>query len=133
MSQPIQVSAEALNTRGLQAALEQGLSSYFGEPRAITRLEWCPSAYRSSFALEELEVQLNDGTALRLLFKDVGPQALLEDARAAKPAFLVDHCREIQTYRTFLASAQLGTPLCYGTVLDPAAGRFWLFLEHVRA
>src|ERR1700692_4352286 len=110
MSQPIPASAGGVGTVELQAALEHGLSHYFGEPRSIARLERWPSAYRSSFALEELDVRLDDGTALRLMFKDVGPRALSEKGRAAKPAFLVDPWREIEAYRTFLASAPLGTP-----------------------
>jgi thiamine kinase-like enzyme len=65
------------------------------------------------------------------MFKDLSPSALLEDARQAKPFFLYDPRREIQTYRSILAPARLGTPTCYGAVLDKRRGRYWLFLERV--
>src|SRR5205823_6175559 len=104
----------------------------FGFPRRVTRLERQPSPYQSSFSLEELRVQLDDGSGLEVIFKDLGPQGLTRAARGTKPAFLYDPLREIRVYEEVLAPAQLGTATVYGTVVDPAASRFWIFLEGVR-
>lgn len=90
-----------------------------------------PSRYRTSFSLEELEVTLEDGTTLTLVFKNVGLHALSERARGAKPDFLYDPLREIEAYESILAESGLGTAVCYGTVVDPERDRFWLFLEKV--
>lgn len=89
------------------------------------------SRYRTSFSLEELDVTLEDGTILALVFKDVGLHALSEHARGAKPDFLYDPLREIEAYESILADTGLGTAVCHGTVVDPERGRFWLFLERV--
>jgi hypothetical protein len=107
------------------------LGRYFGAPRRITGLERRPSAYSTSFAIEELDVRLDDGTGLRLLFKDLSRQALLETARRVKPAFLYDPLREIETYRIVLEPNRLGTATCYGALVDRLAGRYGLFLEKV--
>jgi hypothetical protein len=125
MSRPVPETDE------LRATLGPLLSRHFGVPRTVLGLERRPSPYQSSYALEELEVRLDDGTTLRLLFKALGPQALLPGGRRVKPAFLSDPRREVEVYRTVLASGQMGTATCYGAVLDPAAGRYWLFLENV--
>jgi hypothetical protein len=114
----------------LRAALERVLAHLFGAPRRIGRLERRPSPFRTSFALEELDVVLEGGKGLPLLFKDLGWQGLLEEARAAKPSFLHDPRREVETYRSILGPAGLGTAVCYGA-FEPEAGRYWLFLERV--
>ena len=102
------------------------------EPRlAIAGLERRSSAYSSSFRMEEVDVRLDDGRTLEILFKDLGPQGILDGARRAKPSFLYDPQREIETYRKILATVPFGTALCYGAVADATAGRFWLFLEKV--
>src|SRR5262249_41910965 len=86
----------------LRCALEGALGP-------LARLERRASLYRSSFALEELDVWLADGTALRLVFKDLGWHTLLEQGRRAKPSFLHDPLREIRLYQHVLDPATLGT------------------------
>jgi hypothetical protein len=115
----------------LRQKLEAVLGDHFGGWRPVTDLTRRPSEYRSSFALDELDVRLADGTALSLVLKDVSWRALLGDAQDAKPLFLYNPLREIETYRTVLAPARLGTAVCYGAVVDHEAGRYWLFLERV--
>jgi hypothetical protein len=115
----------------LVQALEPMLGRYFGTPRRIVRLERRPSSYRSSFTLEELELELDDGMTLPMVFKDLSWQALLPEARRIKPAFLHDPLREIETYRKVLAEHRLGSAICYGAVVNPALGRYWLVLEKV--
>lgn len=129
MIQPVDTCAAS--TVELRAALERTLSGYFGTPRRIASLARRPSDYRSSFILEEIEVDFDDGTTLPLMFKNVSREALLAAAYRAKPGFLYDPLREIETYRTILSSGRFGTPTCYGAVADPHHGRYWLFLERI--
>lgn len=115
--------------------LRQTLADIFAAnhhaPRKIIRLDRESSAYRSSFPLEELTAWFEEGEPLKLIFKNLNPRALSEEARAAKPEFLDDPLREIELYRSLLDSRQLGTAFCYGSAVDVPAGRFWLFLEKV--
>ncbi len=97
----------------------------------VEGLELRSSAYRSSFPLDELDVRLADGSILALVLKDLSRTALEDSTRAAKPEFLYDPLREIETYQTVLASGSLGTAMCYGAVVDPPRDRYWLFLERV--
>jgi hypothetical protein len=107
----------AATTYELVAALERSLG------RPVAGLARRPSHNASSFALEELEVELADGSGLALMFKDVGPAALSPAARAAKPRFLYDALREIEAYTRLLPGAELGTPTCHGAVVDADADR----------
>ena len=74
----------------------------------VARLERHPYPYETSHPLEELEVELADGSALRLIRKD------LAQPTSSKPAFLHDPTREIETYRLILEPAALGTARFYG-------------------
>lgn len=116
----------------LRTALEDTLSAYVGTPRRVVELARQPSWKRSSFALEALDVRLDDGTTMDMLFKDLSWQALLPAGRLAKPSFLYDPLREIETYRQVLAHQQLGTPTFYGAVVDAEVDRYWLFIEQVQ-
>jgi hypothetical protein len=90
------------------------------------------SEYRTSFPLEELDVTLEDGVELRLVFKDLGWGGLDEEARLAKPEFLHDPLREPAVYASVLGAAPFGPPRFYGSAIDPGdAGRHWLFIERV--
>jgi aminoglycoside phosphotransferase (APT) family kinase protein len=104
----------------LRGALELALGD------AVTRLERRPSEYSSSFALEELDVALESGRELELMFKDVGRRE--PAVAAAKPDFLYDPLREIEVYREVLEPAKLGTPRFHGADTE----RGWLFIERVR-
>ena len=131
MSQSVEAPAQAASTSDLRAALEQALTCHFGKRRSIARLERRPADMRSSCTLEELNVCLDDGASLTLLFKDLSRHALLDSARQVKPAFLHDPLREIEIYRRFLAPERMGTATCYGVEVDPRVGHYWLFLEKV--
>jgi hypothetical protein len=111
--------------------LEQILAVHFGRPSPVTALHREPYIYSTSFALEDLAVELADGTFLRLIRKDLGASGLLQDTQSGKPSFLHEPRREIQTYQRLLSEAQLGTATCYGSVVDPGSARYWLFLEKV--
>jgi aminoglycoside phosphotransferase (APT) family kinase protein len=115
----------------LREVLEDALARHFGRPERVVGLERRPSPYRTSFGLEELTVSLEKRSPLHLMFKDLSRQSLLRAARLAKPQFLHDPEREIETYRLLLSPAQIGAPIYYGSIVDRAAGRYWLFIEKV--
>ncbi|MGH2980378.1 MAG: hypothetical protein ACRDLQ_12195, partial [Solirubrobacterales bacterium] len=115
----------------IRAELERALADRRGTPVSITQLERRPCAYRTSFAIEELDVRLGDGTRLRLMMKDLSRAALHEHAQAAKPDLLYDPLREIHVYRDLLEGASLGTARYHGSSVDPARDRWWLFIENV--
>lgn len=77
-----------------------------------------PYAYRTSWPLDEAEIERPDGSSLRVIVKQ------LDGAAAVKPGFIVDPAREIEAYE-LLDSAGLGTPACY------ASGNWWLALEKI--
>jgi hypothetical protein len=115
----------------LRATLARLLSRYYDRPIVIEALVRAPSPYRSSFALEDLDVCLNGGIELALVFKNVGWSALPPDFRGGKPEFLYRATREISVYKRLLQHASLGTATCYGTLSDRRHARYWLFLERV--
>ncbi len=108
-----------MTTEDLVAALEAALGTRVG------RIERRRSPYRTSFLLDEVDVDLADGRRLELVLKGVDRRSLGPAARVAKPAVVHDSRREIQAYR-LLANAGLGTPELV------AAGTGWLLLERVR-
>jgi hypothetical protein len=111
--------------RELRAELARAL----GGP--VTALRRRPLAYRSSYAIEELDVRLGDGSSRRLLLKDVSRAALAPEAAGAKPGFLLDPRREIAVYRDILGPLEVGTPALLASVADPGTDTFWLVLERV--
>ena len=111
-----------ISDRLLGAALERGMAG-----RVVVGLERRPSAYRTSCALEEVDIELDDGERIELMVKHLARAALSPQARDAKPRFLHDPLREIELYRDVLDGAGLGAPHFHGAV--PEHG--WLFLERV--
>src|SRR5882672_4071172 len=90
-----------------------------------------PSEYRTSFPLEELDVDLEDGANVRLALKRLAWSGLGDQGRLAKPRFLHDPRREAAVYASVLEPAALGAPRYYGSVVDPERDRYWLFVEWV--
>jgi aminoglycoside phosphotransferase (APT) family kinase protein len=113
----------------LHTALHRLLADHFGREREIVSLSRRLAPYRASFHLEEVDLRLDGGTRLDLVFKDLGQQ--LETARRVKPQFLYNPRREIDAYRAILAHERLGTPICYGTVVEPCDSQYWLFIERI--
>lgn len=72
-----------------------------------------------------------DGSRVQLVLKDLSQEAMLEDARRARPEFLYEPWREIDAYRSVLPYGPAGTATSYGAVTDPVENRYWLFLERV--
>ena len=118
-------------TDELRTRLAAALTGHEGKPVEVAELDRRPCEYRTSFALEELDVTLADGRRLSLMFKDLSRACLDDDALLVKPEFLHDPVREVEVYRDILDGAGLGTPAYFGASVDPAAGRHWLFIENV--
>jgi len=118
-------------TDELRTILERELSHYFGSSQKIKQLSRRPSEYRTSFAIEELAVDLGDGRQLQLILKDLSWHSLAEDVRQVKPYFLHNPWREIIVYREILAPVQMGTARCYGFFVNAPRDRYWLFLEKI--
>src|SRR4051812_5492873 len=99
MPQTARKSLAVPRTRDLKVCLEDRLTHHFGKRRAIVKMarRLCP--YTSSFRIEELDVSLDDGTELSLVLKDLSREAMLHEARRARPRFLHQPSREIQAYR----------------------------------
>jgi hypothetical protein len=87
--------------------------------------------YHSSFALEEVTAHFEDGTVLPLIFKNLSPDCLLEQARDIRPKTSYDPEREALVYRDLLARLKLGTATCYAAVADAEKRQYWLLLEKV--
>jgi hypothetical protein len=109
--------------------LDQALATIFR--REVLSVRQTRSPYSSSFAIEVLEVQFDDGESLPAVFKNFGTSALLPTAKIVKPAFLYDPVREIQVYDSLLSLLDTGTAAFYGSVVDAATERYWLFIEKV--
>jgi hypothetical protein len=107
--------------RELEIALGLGLEAVHGRP-AIVRIERRPSPYASSFGLEVIDVLFADGSEAALVLKDLSPDAMDAGARRARPGFLAEPRREIETYRHVLPHAPHGTAACYDLVAATATG-----------
>jgi hypothetical protein len=124
-------AAPAVNAARLRDALDVLLAARPGRVRRrLAGLSLRAATYYSSFRMAELDVQWDNGTALKLVFKDLGPRSLLPEAGRCKPQFLLDPRREINVYRGVLDPHRLG-PRFLGAVEDLAAGEYWLFVEKV--
>ena len=94
----------------------------------VVSLQRSPAPYYSSHRLEEVTVVNDDGRSLVLMLKDLGPDALREDARRAKPSFLRSPTRELWAY-DILEGLELAAPRCLGSYSEPEAGIDFLILE----
>jgi Ser/Thr protein kinase RdoA (MazF antagonist) len=72
---------------------------------------------------------LSDGSRLSVVFKDLSPDALLDDARRTRPGFVFEPRREIDVYRRVLSSAGMGTAHVFAA--EAGGDRYRLFLEKV--
>lgn len=115
----------------LQSCLQEQLDEYFGQHRRILSCMRQPCVYASSFRIENIDVQLEDGAHVHLVLKDLNQDHMVPSAVRARPEFLYDSQREIGAYQWLLPHAPVGPPVLYGSVTTPSAGRYWLLLEQV--
>jgi hypothetical protein len=105
--------------------LTRALEEVFRRP--VVKLQRRPLLNSSSFAIELLELTLEDHGVKTVIFKNLERGAVLEGARQVKPEFLYDPQREINVYGRLLPRLNLGAPGLFGVVNN------WLFLESVNA
>ena len=108
-------------------ALERALAAGgLGEIEVVHRR---PSEYRTSFPIEELEVErLGPGRAT-IVCKRPDWDELDATAQLAKPRFLHDPEREACVYERLLPRGPAGPPRYLGAALE--GGRSWLFIESI--
>jgi len=97
----VQSGSTRRRTSELWASIERILITSDSSYR-IAGLKRKMAAFRTSFAREEIEIQLQDGQTSATMFKDLTWQALEGQACRVKPRFLYDPLREIETYRTMV-------------------------------
>jgi thiamine kinase-like enzyme len=126
------VAESGIETDAIHRALKPLLASgASGRRNRIASIERRPSPYSTSFSLEEIDVEFVGGGRMELMFKDLNWYSMLASAQIIKPFFLYDPVREIETYRRILKPKLLGTPRCYGSVVNAERGHYWLFMERV--
>lgn len=118
-----------MSTEASDHELAQLISEH-ANGKAVLVLSRRPYRYATSAPLEVLEVRMSDGSELTLILKDLCRDHMLEGARAAKPTFLHQPCRELETYRQILGPAGIG-PRCIATVSQSNPERHWLVIEKV--
>ena len=125
MKTPAQIDCASVLLRDIRAQLEAGFGA------AVVRMMRTPSIYRSSFALEDLDVEFATGRNHRFILKHTYRHALHPDAEQAKPHFLFDPQREPAVYRHVLSHDLHGTAVCYAVVAPKDIGAYVLVLERV--
>jgi aminoglycoside/choline kinase family phosphotransferase len=100
--------------------LEEGLRAYLGQPVRIRRLASRPLDEQSTYPIERLQVTLNSGRRLSVIFK-----------RLHRGAEGKGGCGEVLIYRRLLAGQRFGAPTLYASVFDPEQDIYWLFIEDV--
>ena len=111
--------------------LFDGLSRELGRKATIRHIERQRFANASSFAIETLQVTLDDDTQIPVFFKDLNPENQLIDARRVRSLEMERSVRELEVYRRILSRKDFGTPKMYAYRWDAERGLYWLFLEFV--
>jgi len=102
-----------------QEVLEQGLGRWYGRPVRITALRQVAMDGFSTNPVSRLEVTLDTGAQLPVIFK----RFLGKAAR--------DIAQEIWVYQDVLANRRFDAPALYAAIDDDSTNRHWLFLEDV--
>ena len=98
--------------------------------RSPVRVHRRASEYATSAPLEHVTAEFPDGPSRDFILKHLAPRQLMAGARRAKPAFVIDPCREIEVYRTLLAPVDVG-PRLIGFASAPESATYWLLTEYV--
>ncbi|MGH2773559.1 MAG: aminoglycoside phosphotransferase family protein [Actinomycetota bacterium] len=121
---------ETPSTQTLIEILQPGVDRHFGRPSPIENVQRIASKFSTSSPIEDLSLKTRRGR-LKLIFKDLSPGRLLDEARKVRPGFVYDPRREIEVYRRVLASNPMGTARFFGATTDDEAGSYRLFVERV--
>ena len=125
------MAENAADNEEIVTVLEKGLRERLGGSLRIMQFDRRQYEYWSSCSLEELNIQLDDGRRMTLLFKDFSPHILLEATQLARHQSLFDPAREICVYTKLLNRLPLRTAVCYAAKIDVQMNRYWIFLEKV--
>jgi hypothetical protein len=111
-------AARAERRRTLRGALEAGLTRRRDRPARIVDLERHALEMRSTHPIDRLDVRLDSGEQLRVVFKRLRRGCTANGDR-----------REVLVYRRLLEDRRFGAPMVYASVYDDICGNYWLFLE----
>jgi aminoglycoside/choline kinase family phosphotransferase len=89
-----------------------------GRPTRIVNLKRQALETRSTYPIDRLEVRLDSGERLRVIFKRLHAGLTAKGNR-----------REVLIYRRLLEPRRFGAPTLYASVYDDVRGDYWLFLE----
>jgi phosphotransferase family enzyme len=89
-----------------------------------------PYRYATSAPLEEVVVLTGGAEVGPMILKDLSRERLIGDARAAKPEFLDEPLRELETYRRIVGPAGIGPRVLAAGAEGERSGP-WLLLEKV--
>lgn len=117
-SSTIEEPREAMD-QASRAALEHGLSQYFGRERTIVDVVLRPMSAWSTHPIDRLSIELDGWDHISIIYKRYR-QMPDRDPRA-----------EILLYERLLTDQRFGAPALYASVIDAERGRYWLFLEDV--
>jgi hypothetical protein len=109
--------------------LEEGLTQLFGARVRVRSIQAKELGKSTSFAIHRLDVQLESGDVLPVVFKDLNPLRQLQNAKHLRPLELGRSRRELWMYRHILPGLALGTPRLYGYRWEPKRGNLWLLVE----
>jgi serine/threonine protein kinase len=98
--------------------LEDGLRQWLSRPVRIAALEGGPLEAWSTYPIDRLQVTLDSGEQLPVIFKRLQAGAGPKGNR-----------REVLIYRRLLADRRFGAPALYASFYDERQGHYWLFLE----
>lgn len=113
----ISISPDVQST--IKTVLERGLCHRYGRPVRIVGLTQQPMDGFSTNPVSRLDVRLDTGEHLPMIFK----RLLRKAAR--------DIAQEVRLYQGILANRAFEAPALYASVCDDATERYWLFLEDV--
>jgi hypothetical protein len=111
--------------------LEEGLSHLSGHRVRVRSIRAKELGKSTSFAIHRVDVQLESGDVLPVVFKDLNPLRQHQNAKHIRRLELGRSRREIWMYRHVLPGLALGTPRLYGYRWEPKRGNLWLFVEDV--
>jgi hypothetical protein len=111
--------------------LEEGLSQLSGDRVRIRSFRAVELGKSTSFPIHRVDVRLESGEVLPVIFKDLNPLRQLQNAKGIRQLELGRSRREIWMYRHVLPGLGLGTPQLYGHRWEPRRGNLWLFVEDV--
>lgn len=107
------------STTTVRDVLEAGLQQVRGPGARVVAMDGKPLGTFSSHPISRLQVTMDDGYRLPVIFKRLCP-ATGKDPR-----------READCYRRILSDGWCGAPRLYASLSDAAEQRYWLFLEDV--